>query len=92
MNHTVWEFRGSKVSPHSTQNFQDLQSHLKVPTMPPNLAEVCKLIDIYYVLKVCLGMEKSGEDLDMEFPVDIATVPYRISNQPAPELTYGEYK
>ena len=35
-------------------------------------------------------MEKSGEDLEMDFAVDIATVPYRIPNRPAPELKFGK--
>ena len=42
-----------------------------------------------YFIQVSLGMEKSGEDLCMEFPLDVATVPFRISNSPGPELTYG---
>lgn len=36
-------------------------------------------------------MEKSGEELEMDFAVDIATVPYRIPNRPPPELIFGEY-
>ena len=35
-------------------------------------------------------MEKSGEDLEMDFAVDIATVPYRIPNRPATELKFGK--
>ena len=36
-------------------------------------------------------MEKSGEDLEMDFAVDIATIPYRIPNRPTPELKYGKF-
>ncbi len=36
-------------------------------------------------------MEKSGEDLDMDFPLDVATVPFRIPNQvDQQELKYGK--
>ena len=42
-------------------------------------------------VQVSLGMEKSGEDLEMDFPLDVATVPYRIPNQPPPELRYGKF-
>ena len=46
--------------------------------------------DLYGPLfQVSLGMEKSGEDLDMDFPLDVATVPYRIPNNPPPDLRYG---
>ena len=36
-------------------------------------------------------MEKSGEDLDMDFALDVATVPFRIPNSPPPDLRYGKY-
>lgn len=44
-----------------------------------------------HILQVSLGMEKSGEDLELDFAIDIATVPFRIPNHPPPELRYGEY-
>jgi len=87
-SHRIWEFRGPPVPPHTTKNFQDLQQHLIVPVTPPSLEDVCKLMEIYYVVKVSLGLEKSGEDLSVDFPIDIATVPYRIPNKPSPQVSY----
>ncbi len=52
VSHKVWEFKGPTVAPHSTQGFHELHKHLQVPITPPTLAEVCKLIELYYVLKV----------------------------------------
>ncbi len=53
-----------------------------------NLFDLSKYL--FMVFQVSLGMEKSGEDLEMDFAMDIATVPYRISNRPAPELKFGK--
>ncbi len=50
------------------------------------------VMKVLVCLQVSLGMEKSGEDLEMDFPLDVATVPFRIPNSPAPELAYGEKK
>jgi len=88
VSHKVWEYKGPTVPPHTTQSFHDLHKHLQVPVAPPTLAEVCKLIELYYVLKVTLGMEKSGEDLDMDFALDVATVPFRIPSRPSPDLKF----
>jgi hypothetical protein len=41
-------------------------------------------------LQVSLGQEKSGEDLQIDFPLTIATVPFRIPNTPGLELEYGK--
>ena len=54
LNHKVWEFKGPTVAPHSTRSFHDLHKYLQVPVMPPTLAEVCKVIEIYYIVKVML--------------------------------------
>jgi hypothetical protein len=51
MHHKVWEYKGPTVGPHSTQTFHDLHKHLQVPVMPPTLNEVCKVIEIDYILK-----------------------------------------
>ncbi|ELT96773.1 hypothetical protein CAPTEDRAFT_177316 [Capitella teleta] len=88
VSHKIWEYKGPTVSPHSSETFHDLYKHLQVPVMPPTLNEVCKVIEIDYIIKVSLGLEKSGEDLEMEFPVDIATVPFRIPNSKPLELGY----
>lgn len=52
LNHKVWEFKGPTVAPHSTRSFHDLHKYLQVPVMPPTLADVCKVIEMYYLLKV----------------------------------------
>ena len=89
ISHLIWEYKGSIVPPHSTKHFQDLSKYLQVPICPPTLSEVCKVIELYYILKVSLGREKSGESVDMEFALDVATVPFRIPSIPSPELKYG---
>lgn len=44
-----------------------------------------------YFFQTCLELEKSGEDLLMDFPFTVATVPFRIPNtQTSPEVEYGE--
>ena len=52
LNHKIWEFKGPTVAPHSTRSFHDLHKYLQVPVMPPTLAECCKVIEIYYIVKV----------------------------------------
>lgn len=38
-----------------------------------------------------LEFERSGDDLQMHFPVTIATVPFRIPNSPQqPNIVYGK--
>ncbi|KAL5020945.1 hypothetical protein ScPMuIL_000100 [Solemya velum] len=86
ISHKVWEHRTDPVSPHKTMKYEDLQERLQVPVMPPTLLNVCSLVQVYYTLKVVLVMEKAGEALDLEFPITIATVPFRIPNAPTPEL------
>jgi len=34
-------------------------------------------------------LEKSGEDLQLEFPFVVATVPHKESSGPPPDITYG---
>ena len=52
IHHKIWEFKGPTVSPHTTKGFHDFHKLLQVPVMPPTLADVCKVIELYYVLKV----------------------------------------
>jgi len=35
-------------------------------------------------------MEKSGEDIQLEFPFTVATVPYRDAGTQLAEITYGK--
>ncbi|CAN8027654.1 unnamed protein product [Ixodes persulcatus] len=58
--------------------------------MPPTLVGVCRLLQMYYVLKVWIEMEKSGDDLMMNFPITIATCPFRIPNsKQEPNIDYA---
>lgn len=54
VSHKIWEFKGPTVPPHTTESFHDLHKNLQVPVMPPTLADLCKVIELYYVLKVGL--------------------------------------
>ncbi|KAJ9579335.1 hypothetical protein L9F63_024555, partial [Diploptera punctata] len=79
VQHLVLEYKGDPVRPNTRSKWDSAQS-LVVPVMPPSLVGVCRLLQIYYVLKVNLEFEKSGDDLQMHFPITIATVPFRIPN------------
>nr|CAD7604225.1 unnamed protein product [Timema genevievae] len=79
LQHLILEYRGDAIRPNSRSKWDSAQS-LVVPVMPPTLVGVCRLLQIYYVLKVNLEFEKSGDDLQMHFPITIATVPFRIPN------------
>lgn len=52
VRHKIWEYKGPTVSPHSSETFHDLYKHLQVPILPPTLNEVCKVIEIDYIIKV----------------------------------------
>lgn len=51
VSHTIFEYRGAPVPAHSRTKW-DSQQNLVVPTMPPTLIGVCRLIQLYYALKV----------------------------------------
>lgn len=88
LQHVVLEYKGDIVKPNTRTKWDSKQS-LIVPTMPPTVVGVCKIMQIYYVLKVNLELEKSGEDLLMHFPITIATVPFRVPNSDQqPKITY----
>ena len=36
-------------------------------------------------------MEKSGDALELNFPLTVATTPFRIPNAPYPILQYGKH-
>ncbi|XP_077499011.1 arrestin domain-containing protein 3-like [Amblyomma americanum] len=87
--HTVLEYRGDQIHPHTRHKF-DSSNSLVVPVMPPTLVGVCRLMQMYYVLKVWVEMEKSGDDLVMNFPITIGTCPFRIPNsKQEPNIDYA---
>lgn len=77
--HLVLEYKGDPVIPCTSIKW-DSGQELVLPVVPPSLVGLCRLLQIYYVLKVGLEFEKSGEDLQMHFPLTVATVPFRIPN------------
>lgn len=77
--HTVLEYQGEDVAPNQKFRF-DSTDGLVVPVMPPTIMGLSKLLQIYYVLKVWVELEKSGENLHLIFPITIATCPFRIPN------------
>jgi hypothetical protein len=51
VSHTILEYRGAPVPPRTRTKWDSTQN-LVVSTMPPTLLGVCRLIQIYYLLKV----------------------------------------
>ncbi|KAL1117249.1 hypothetical protein AAG570_004575, partial [Ranatra chinensis] len=89
VQHVVLEYKGDSIKPNSISKW-DSSNLLVVPVTPPSLLGVCRLLQIYYVLKVNLEFEKSGDDLHMHFPITVATVPFRIPNsQQQPVVHYS---
>lgn len=107
----VMEYKGEPVSPGTAIKW-DSSKKMILPVCPPTLVGVCRLIQIYYVLKVqiiekknqklqitiakilmfqvSIQLEKSGEDMQMHFPITVATVPFRIPNlTQQPQIKYG---
>ncbi|CAD6196935.1 unnamed protein product [Caenorhabditis auriculariae] len=80
----------SPVIPANSQGKYDstLEQPIRVPVVPPTLIGVCRLIQIYYILRVCMEDEKGNESLHLDFPLTVATVPYRIPNAAPPPVDY----
>ena len=51
IQHLVLEYRGEPVPPDTRTHWDSAQS-LILPVMPPSIVGVCRLMHIYYVLKV----------------------------------------
>ncbi|XP_055638835.1 arrestin domain-containing protein 3-like [Toxorhynchites rutilus septentrionalis] len=77
VQHLVLEHIGELVTP---KNHHDTCANVRIPTVPTTLMGVCRLVQIYYTLTACLEFEKSGDDLHINFPITIGTVPFRIPN------------
>ena len=91
-NHTVLEYRGDDEIAVDSRSKFDSSNSLILPTMPPTIdANVCRLMNVSYVLKVWLESDKS-EILKVNFPITIATSPFRIPNSDnQPIIEYGKY-
>ncbi|KAJ1371052.1 hypothetical protein KIN20_032922 [Parelaphostrongylus tenuis] len=68
-----------------------MEQHIRLPVVPPTLVGVCRLLQIYYILRICLTDDKGSECLHLEFPFTVATVPYRIPTAPQPPLMDYDY-
>ncbi|KAL9706895.1 hypothetical protein quinque_010413 [Culex quinquefasciatus] len=77
VQHLVLESKGDPVPP---RDHQDTCASLRIPTVPTTLMGVSRLVQIYYTLTAYLEFEKSGDDLHINFPITIGTVPFRIPN------------
>ncbi|KXJ73470.1 hypothetical protein RP20_CCG015794 [Aedes albopictus] len=90
VQHLVLEYKGELVP---SRDHQDTCASLRIPTVPTTLMGVCRLVQIYYMLTACLEFEKSGDDLHINFPITIGTVPFRIPNSNLqPHIGYGKNK
>lgn len=85
--HLVLEYKGDPVKPHSRTKW-DSSNSLVLPVMPTTLIGICRLLQIYYVLKVSLDTDKQSDIVSMHFPITIATVPFRIPNSTQPAVKY----
>ncbi|CAJ0606654.1 unnamed protein product [Cylicocyclus nassatus] len=85
----VFEHKSPTIPPNSQGKYDStLEQPIRLPVVPPTLIGVCRLVQIYYILQVCLVDEKNNECLHLEFPITVATVPYRIPNAPQPPIDY----
>lgn len=86
--HTVLELQSQPIQPRTADVFQDLDRHLRLPVMPPTMHDVCKLIDISYILRVSLHVGKSEEELQAEFSIIVSTVPHQIISNELTDTAY----
>ncbi|KAI6228372.1 CBN-ARRD-6 protein [Aphelenchoides besseyi] len=85
----VLEHRSPSISENTRAKFETIPDHpVKIPVVPPTQIGLCRLIQIYYVLKICIEDERKNESLNMEFPITIATIPYRPSSSTVYSCTY----
>ncbi|RUS88856.1 hypothetical protein EGW08_003401 [Elysia chlorotica] len=89
VRHTVLEVCSDKVPAHDSSRLDELAGRLVVPVTPPTMVEVCGLVQIYYTLKLYMETSKGkGDSAEINFPITIATVPYRLPNSPSPDIHY----
>ncbi|KAF0767767.1 arrestin domain-containing protein 3-like isoform X2, partial [Aphis craccivora] len=89
VQHSVLEYIGEPIRTGCESQW-DSADGLVLPVMPPTLIGNCRLLQIYYLLKVCVDLGKGDEDLNITFPITIATVPFRIPNcNKTPQIFYS---
>lgn len=87
MQHLVLEYTSDEMN--SDEVFELITSHC-LPILPPSLVGVSRLLQLYYTMTVCLDFERSGQDLQMLFPIRIGTRPYTGGSSPNDfRLEYG---
>ena len=52
VQHYVVEYQSPSIGSHATRSFSELHRDLQVPIMPPTMADICRVIEIAYTLKV----------------------------------------
>ncbi|KAH7718895.1 Protein ARRD-6 a [Aphelenchoides avenae] len=87
---TVLEYRSPNVAANAQQKFDSSQDQLpiKIPVVPPTTVGVCRIMQVYYILKACIEDERKNETLEMDFPLTIGTIPYRSSHAQVYSVTY----
>ncbi|CAP23657.2 Protein CBR-ARRD-6 [Caenorhabditis briggsae] len=89
MSCVVFEHKSPAIAANSQGKYDStLEQPIRLPVVPPTLVGVCRLIQIYYVLRVCMEDEKGNECLHLDFPLTVATLPYRIPNTQPPPVDY----
>lgn len=73
VQHLVLEYSSDSVD--CNEELELNTSHC-LPILVPTIVSVCRLVQLYYTLTVCLEFEQSGQDLQMLFPIKIGTKPY----------------
>ncbi|CAK9302492.1 unnamed protein product [Gordionus sp. m RMFG-2023] len=77
-----------KISNNANVQITSSSFRILVPVVPPTLEHICRLIQISYILKFSLDIERSNKRLSLDFPVIISTTPQIYSNAPIPKLYY----
>ncbi|XP_076462587.1 arrestin domain-containing protein 3-like [Babylonia areolata] len=90
VKHVIVEAETERVAPHHSATLHSLIDKLRVPVCPPTMVDVCGLVQIYYCLQMYLESQQEKEAAQVNIPVTIATLPFRIPNTPTPEILYEE--
>ncbi|KAK9892416.1 hypothetical protein WA026_019866 [Henosepilachna vigintioctopunctata] len=77
--HVVFQYTGSNVKPRTKNNWYSANG-LLIPPMPTTTVGICRLLQIYYILTVSLHSDKEQDIIQIQFPITIGTVPFRIPN------------
>ena len=65
VTHYVLEYQSPAIAAHATRSFSELQRDLQVPVMPPTMADICRVIEIAYTLKVRVCTSVTGLPPDL---------------------------